>query len=918
MNLAFTKPFITSPIFTCFSILFFNISYAQLPENFNDQAVSAGWNQAIGLTFDDLGRMYVWEKGGMVHIVEEGVRLPEPLIDIREEVGNWRDHGLLGFTLHPNFLNNGYFYLLYAVDRHHLLYHETDQYSPDSSVQFQASIGRLTRYTADPQSNFSTVVEGSRKVLIGETKDTGFPLLHESHGLGSVAFGEDGTLLISCGDAASYLEVDIGMGLDTGTYSTQALHDGILAPEENVGTFRAQSLQSLNGKILRIDPLTGDGIPSNPFYDTEDPRSPQSRIWALGFRNPFRFVVKPGTGAHTPEEGNPGTLYIGDVGWAAWEELNIADAPGMNFGWPMYEGIRNNWSYLSRPVPNFAAPINSEANGPACDHEYFHFQDLFWQPRQDLSPSYTHPCDESIEIPAEIPRFVHTPPHIMWSNQWIEIFGAYIPAFDSTGHLEGSLIGNADSPVKGRPFAGGSSIAGTFYQGEKYPEEYQNAYFHADHAFNWIKRFSFDESETLTEVDDLHTNALDIVHLEMNHRDECIYYVFYPSRIRKICYGGNIPPTAIINIDQQYGPGPLEVQFSGEESLDPDGDSLFYFWDFGDGTTSTQANPQHIFIQEGTEPQKYEVTLTVKDSEGDSTIAIQTISLNNTPPQVNITSIIDSSYYGTTEEYFLPLEAEVFDREFDESELLYEWQTFLHHNTHNHPEPIDNAPVTTTFITPVGCGTEVYWYRIRLTVTDPAGLQSTDERILFPDCGPPAATLEQFTAQPIDDYVKLDWVTVAEEKNKTIEIQRTNVEGGTFTTVGTVAGLGDTRSPQAYLFNDENPIYGLNIYRLKSINEYGSFVLSEEREVVFPGGNFVQIYPNPTSDKIEVQLYPIQSTLTTFRLINSLGQTQISQSWTPEKSEPLELDVSSLLPGVYIYDILSGTRHETGKVLIIE
>lgn len=64
-----------------------------VPSGFNDAVVIGGFSAPVGFTFDANGRMYVWEKQGKVWIVENGVRLPSPLIDISEEVGNWRDHG---------------------------------------------------------------------------------------------------------------------------------------------------------------------------------------------------------------------------------------------------------------------------------------------------------------------------------------------------------------------------------------------------------------------------------------------------------------------------------------------------------------------------------------------------------------------------------------------------------------------------------------------------------------------------------------------------------------------------------------------------------------------------------------------------------------------------------------------------------
>src|SRR4030095_6049224 len=89
-----------------------------------------------------------------------------------------------------------------------------------------------------------------------------------------------------------------------------------------------------SGKILRIDPLNGRGYPDNPFYNG-DPTSNQSKVYSLGFPNPFRFTVHSST-------GEP---YIGDVGWNTWEEINTGR--GKNFGWPCFEG--NNTTSAQQP-----------------------------------------------------------------------------------------------------------------------------------------------------------------------------------------------------------------------------------------------------------------------------------------------------------------------------------------------------------------------------------------------------------------------------------------------------------------------------------------------------------------------------------------------------------------------------------------
>src|SRR5262249_30546769 len=123
----------------------------------------------------------------------------------------------------------------------------------------------------------------------------------DSHSIGTVMFGNDGSLFVGNGDGSNYTSVD-----------PRAL--------------RAQMVNSLSGKIMRIDPLTGSGLADNPFYDATCPTCNRSKVYALGLRNPFRFTVH----AVTNE------VYIGDVGWNTWEEINTGK--GANFGWPCYEG----------------------------------------------------------------------------------------------------------------------------------------------------------------------------------------------------------------------------------------------------------------------------------------------------------------------------------------------------------------------------------------------------------------------------------------------------------------------------------------------------------------------------------------------------------------------------------------------------
>lgn len=721
---------------------------ASLPVGFVETSVGSGWDQVAGLTFDPDGRMFVWERGGKVWIVEDGTKKPQPFLDISAEVGGWRDYGLLGFALHPDFVHTGHVYLLYVVDHHHLTKFGTPAYDPGANEYFQATIGRITRYTAqlppgeDHYNHATSIDPSTRKVLVGESIDTGFPILHQSHGIGTLVFGTDGTLLASCGDGASYSGVDTGGpqgSQGTGSYYAQGLAEGIIRTKEDVGSYRSQLVDSMNGKVIRIDAETGDGLASNPFFDASKPRSARSRVWSLGLRNPFRMCLRPNTGSHFPSAGDPGTLYIGDVGWGTWEELNVAKGPGDNFGWPAFEGMTAHSGYWSEDIPNLDAP-NPLASQSGCSQPYFYFRDLIQQATLAPNPAWPNPCAAAEPIPTSLERFLHTRPAIDWRH------GGSGPARTGIFNGTNAAVVNLDdpsSPVPGPRFSGNCSVGGVWYTGTQFPPEYQNTYFHADYASGWIRAFRFDGNDDPVEVKDFISNAGSVVAMATCPTDGCLYYVSWSQQIRKVSYvsAGNQPPVAVATADVTYGPGPLTVQFTGDGSSDPEGTALTYHWHFGDSAGThqhtTMANPMHTFDDAlpGV-PTPYTVELTVTDAGGKSTKTSLLISVNNTPPSVDITSVADLNSYTVDQgEIIVPLQAAVADTEHGATELTYAWQTFLHHNSHNHAEPIDNNPVTTTQISPIGCTGETYYYRIRLEVTDAAGLTGVDEVLYVPDCG---------------------------------------------------------------------------------------------------------------------------------------------------------------------------------------
>ena len=269
-------------------------------------------------------KMLIAQKGGSVRIVEDGELLDQPFIDLSPQVNELR--GLLGIAVHPDFENNPYVYLAYAYD-------------PPDTFAFEGLAGpdgagnrasRLTRVTADAKTNFRTAVPGSEVVLLGKnsTWENFNPFVNSTEDLDEKPAGilPDGTNLQDFlnADSESHTIGDVRFGIDGALYVSNG--DGTSYNQLDERTIRVQDVDNLSGKILRIDPITGEGLTDNPFYNG-NPNANRSKVYQYGLRNPFRFAIDP-------KSGQP---VVGDVGWTNWEEVNIA-GPGANFGWPYYEG----------------------------------------------------------------------------------------------------------------------------------------------------------------------------------------------------------------------------------------------------------------------------------------------------------------------------------------------------------------------------------------------------------------------------------------------------------------------------------------------------------------------------------------------------------------------------------------------------
>ena len=284
-----------------------------LPYGFIQETVVLGLDRPTSFALLPDGGILIAEKNGVVRVARDGQLLPDPFIDLSTEVNDSSDRGLLGITVHPDWPATPYVYLAYTYDPP-----EIKDRNPAG-----ARVSRVLRLSADP-NNLNVALPGSGVVILGTNStadhvgnpDAGdtepFSCFDDqggfvrdciaaegtAHSLDSVRFGPDGALYVSSGD-------------------------GIV---NSKGNSRALNPDSLNGKILRINPMTGEGYPDNPFYDG-DPNSNRSKVFAMGMRNPFRFTVDP----------RDGQVLVADVGNNNWEEINRG-GPGSNFGWPCYEG----------------------------------------------------------------------------------------------------------------------------------------------------------------------------------------------------------------------------------------------------------------------------------------------------------------------------------------------------------------------------------------------------------------------------------------------------------------------------------------------------------------------------------------------------------------------------------------------------
>ena len=315
---------------------------ATLPTGFEERTAVSGLTAPTAVAWAPDGRMFVAEKAGRVRVVTAaGTLVTKPVLDISDHVNAFGDRGLLGIAVDSDFASNRFLYLVYGYDA-------------KTSASDQPKSSRLVRVTvnADNTASGETVLLGSHPTQPCPPAANNIdcmPSDSNSHSIGTVRSAPDGTLWVGNGDGSNYGGTD---------------------PK----AVRTHDEQSLSGKILRVD-RNGRGVAGHPFCPgVSDLSQVCTKVWAKGFRNPFRFTLRP--------NGQPA---VGDVGWGSWEEINLVQS-GRNYGWPCYEGRSRVGGYSSLATcKDFYAQEGTPAG--------IAYPDLFWSHGAGASviggPTYT-------------------------------------------------------------------------------------------------------------------------------------------------------------------------------------------------------------------------------------------------------------------------------------------------------------------------------------------------------------------------------------------------------------------------------------------------------------------------------------------------------------------------------------------------
>ncbi|MEU3132499.1 ThuA domain-containing protein [Streptomyces sp. NPDC006854] len=531
------------------------------------------------------------------------------------------EEGLQGVGVDPDFAENRAIYLFYAPPMDTPAGDAPETGTAEDFAKFDG-VNRLSRFVLNEDGTLDTASE--KKVLDVPT----------SRGIcchvgGDIDFDQDGNLYLSTGD-------------DTNPFASDGFTPIDERPDRNPA-FDARrtsgNTNDLRGKILRIK-VADDGSYTIPEGNLFEPGTDRTRpeIYAMGFRNPFRFSVDRATG----------TVYVGDYG----PDAGAAD-PGRgpagkvefarvtkaaNFGWPFCVG--DNEPYIDY---DFATSTSGAAFDCAA-------------PKNE-SPHNTG----LVDLPSA-------------EAAWIPYDGGSVPEFGS----------GSESPMGGPVYRYDAGLDSPV----KFPEAYDGDFFAGEFGRRWIKRIEQDADGTVQSINDVPWSGTQIMDMAFGP-DGALYVLDYGlawfggdenSALYRIenATGGR-SPIAEASANKTSGTAPLKVRFSSAGTADGDGDPLTYSWDFGDGKTSTAADPTHTYRKNGT----YTATLTAEDPTGRTGSASVHVTVGNTAPTVDLVLPEDGQLFEFGDS--VPFKVDVSDPEDGTIDCTEVEVTFtLGHDSHGH------------------------------------------------------------------------------------------------------------------------------------------------------------------------------------------------------------------------------------------